>query len=218
MKLFFCRSRSPSLNSQSIYPLNSQNLTEAVQWPVQCSRSRPGTSDDPGTVNKSPRSELWWRLMIRHELIISSTIRISSSIIAKSWRRSWPPPPPPSLLFAFISWLLEFLSRPVDEVSVDGVFVFRATIIFVLFLANKLNRLFKRWQTYGWRLLNLEDMLAKAARQFVCKYLSRILVMLNCMVRMTTSMSRLPRLISERRRSVNQLSRLIIYKNFFIFI
>lgn len=69
-----------------------------------------------------------------------------------------------------------------------------------------------RWHTYVCSSKNFEDILASAAKQFVCKYLSRIRVMLNCIMRMTTSTTSPPRLISDNERSVYQLSFRIGYR------
>jgi hypothetical protein len=89
-----------------------------------------------------------------HELIISKTIRINSSMIAKSWIK-------------FFSGNVLCSYSSIEELSASTFF-----INFIRFLDNKLNKLLNRWQTYGCKLTNLDDMFANAAKQFVCKYLS----------------------------------------------
>lgn len=73
------------------------------------------------------------------------------------------------------------------------------------FLANVSNRLTSRWATYGWSERNCPDIFANAAKQFVCKNLSRIFIILYWMVRMTTRIKRPPKDISEMERSVYQV-------------
>ncbi len=41
------------------------------------------------------------------------------------------------------------------------------------------------WLTYGWRFLNWLDMLASAARQFVCRYLSYVRRRFKCILLLT---------------------------------
>lgn len=72
------------------------------------------------------------------------------------------------------------------------------------FLANVSNRLTNRWATYGCNDRNCPDMLANAAKQLVCKYLSRIFSILYWMVRMTTKINKPPSDISDIERSVYQ--------------
>lgn len=72
------------------------------------------------------------------------------------------------------------------------------------FFANVSNKLTKRCATYGCNERNCPDILANAAKQFVCKYLSRIFNILYWMVRITTKIKRPPSDISDIDRSVYQ--------------